>query len=937
MMSAKANSRRFNRTYRARIAAAMITFIFPLTAVSWLTAQAGANELSDYTQAVLIDHPTVFLPLDESGGTTAYDDSGNGNDATYVGSVAYGQPGVLPDGSELSIGVFGDSGYVSGGQVAPMLGASDRTVELWFNASSQGTIFHGGQPGHTQSFDLTVLDSGPGGCGSPSGPGLYLRFWDDDLFFPGALDNGSWHYLAVTVSQGGTVVSVDVDGQEPSGYVWNGSCYTSSPVSQPFTMPYPLDTGSGGYGVGEDDGTGLGGLTGDVALMAIYPTALSESELNAHFNAASGSASPSCDTPYTDLIQDPGFETPSVGSGPPPSNPVTNGWYGVTSSSGTPTTTTSASHCGISSGQVLGGYWVQDLPTTFDPAKPFEFSFWFYPSALGNQVSLVANWDRGTGEQPVYTNLVSMSLTASVSGGFQTQSVIGNKSVTGSPVVSANVWHHFDAISNGRNKEVSITVDGQSAGSAKLSSVASTDPVTLLMGATGGPNSTGPTDVLYDDVYVGVDLATTTTVTSSATSAATGEPITYFASVAAAGGGLPPYGVVSFFDDGSPIPGCSDVPLGYLVVQLASCDDSYAAPGTHKITATFQSEVGFDSSTSPTFVEDVVGAPKVKSVTPNNASFQGGQTVTLTGKNFVPDMTVYVDGVPAGNLDVVSSTDATATVPETSMYQAGITQLTVATSAGSSQTPFTYFVPQIGLLVSYQASSRKYDRCTASVVHTEAGDVVLTAAHCVSDSASQKKGKTVDGQLFSAFAFAPGFTGNPCTNPKSLSAAFTCGNAPYGVWSASSVGVPEPWLDQTVPGPNNSQIPDHSVDYAVLLMSSNGGTEIESAVGGGLGLGFDQSRSDDWQAFGQPGAGLVSCSGVPGDYYAGGPGADNLQFTDCNNLVPGSSGGPWIDTSTGLVGGDTATSDAPIANGAYLDDTAYNALFAGLCNSESSC
>src|ERR1700722_14912645 len=133
---------------------------------------SGSDDFSSYSKAVLSQEPSAFYPFNELRGTTAADLSPNKNNASYVGTPTFGQPGVFPDKSVTSVGMNGDSGYVQGNDLPPLEGANDRTVEMWFQGSQQGTLFHAGQSGHTQSFDLTVLDSGPGGCRSPSGPGL---------------------------------------------------------------------------------------------------------------------------------------------------------------------------------------------------------------------------------------------------------------------------------------------------------------------------------------------------------------------------------------------------------------------------------------------------------------------------------------------------------------------------------------------------------------------------------------------------------------------------------------------------------------------------------------------------------------------------------------------------------------------------------------------
>ena len=58
-----------------------------------------------YEEAVLADKPTLYLPLTETGGITAYDHSGNGLDGTYDLGVTHEGSGPLLD--EPNTAVFG--------------------------------------------------------------------------------------------------------------------------------------------------------------------------------------------------------------------------------------------------------------------------------------------------------------------------------------------------------------------------------------------------------------------------------------------------------------------------------------------------------------------------------------------------------------------------------------------------------------------------------------------------------------------------------------------------------------------------------------------------------------------------------------------------------------------------------------------------------------
>jgi Bacterial Ig-like domain (group 3) len=322
---------------------------------------------------------------------------------------------------------------------------------------------------------------------------------------------------------------------------------------------------------------------------------------------------PGCVNPSTNLVGNPGFESQVAASSGIPAPVTLNNWLPFSNQFGTPAPTSALSHCPTSSGQVTGGYWAQDLPlasdpnpppTIFDATKPFEFSYWFNPSALGNQVSLVQAWDRGGGQ---YTNLISVSLTAAVPGGFQTNTVVGNITVTGSPLVPANSWSRVDVITQGVGQPVEVTINGAHLGPAHLSRRTSGDRTTILMGATGGPNSTGSTNVSYDDVYLGSYVPTTTSVTSSANPEAIDQSVTYFASVDALAGSVAPTGTATFTDNGSVIPGCTAIPLvNFFGTMIAGCASPvYVATGRHHIVAQFLGDVGFASSSSSSFTETV--------------------------------------------------------------------------------------------------------------------------------------------------------------------------------------------------------------------------------------------------------------------------------------------------------------------------------------------
>lgn len=108
-----------------------------------LTSPIRALASSVYASAVTTDAPSVFYPLNETSGSTAADDSGHGNDATYGSDVTLGEPSVVPSTTDTSV-LTPSSGstapvYYTAGTGLP-IGNSDRTFEMWIKTSSAAAV-----------------------------------------------------------------------------------------------------------------------------------------------------------------------------------------------------------------------------------------------------------------------------------------------------------------------------------------------------------------------------------------------------------------------------------------------------------------------------------------------------------------------------------------------------------------------------------------------------------------------------------------------------------------------------------------------------------------------------------------------------------------------------------------------------------------------------
>ncbi len=153
--------------------------------------------------------------------------------------------------------------------------------------------------------------------------------------------------------------------------------------------------------------------------------------------------------------------------------------------------------------------------------------------------------------------------------------------------------------------------------------------------------------------------------------------------------------------------------------------------------------------------------------------------------------------------------------------------------------------------------------CTAGVLHSAAGDLILTAAHCVADG--------VDA------TFVAGLNNTA---------------APDDVWHIDAVYLDPRWV----------QNQDPLADFAIARVSRDTGGTVEAQAGGGLQLG---SAPKPGTVVTVTGYGMRVAGGPIGCRTATAPTTEGFPTLDCAELVDGLSGAPWIvgSTVTGLIGG----------------------------------
>ncbi|HEX9499494.1 MAG TPA: trypsin-like serine protease [Mycobacterium sp.] len=153
--------------------------------------------------------------------------------------------------------------------------------------------------------------------------------------------------------------------------------------------------------------------------------------------------------------------------------------------------------------------------------------------------------------------------------------------------------------------------------------------------------------------------------------------------------------------------------------------------------------------------------------------------------------------------------------------------------------------------------------CTGAVLHSAAGDLILTAAHCVAEGLDA--------------TFVAGFKDT---------------TAPADVWHVDAVYLDPRWV----------QNQDPLADFAIARVSRDTGGTVEAQAGGGLTLGPAPKQGTVITVTGYGmgvGGGPIGCRTATATPTKGFP------ALDCAELVDGLSCAPWIDGSTvpGLIGG----------------------------------
>jgi V8-like Glu-specific endopeptidase len=171
--------------------------------------------------------------------------------------------------------------------------------------------------------------------------------------------------------------------------------------------------------------------------------------------------------------------------------------------------------------------------------------------------------------------------------------------------------------------------------------------------------------------------------------------------------------------------------------------------------------------------------------------------------------------------------------------------------------------PAVGALFTVSGGKPATHFCTASVVDSPEGDILMTAAHCVA------------GANVGPFDFIPGYAN---------------GRAPYGIWRVTKIVVDSAWT-------STASIND---DFAFLVVAAGPhGTKIQNVTGGerlGSSLGMPAGALVQVAGYPNSGQAPIVCDNRVLSFTA-----TQLQF-NCGGYTDGTSGSALLTDVNPLTG-----------------------------------
>ena len=266
------------KTYTYTVTASDGTYTSAKTAASAAVTVSSTSPALSYQQTVLNDSPSFLWPLNDSGSTAA-DATSNGFNGTYESGTTQGAAGPFSGSTATSFD--GQSGLVTSNS-----SVSDPTafsIEGWFKTTTDEggkLIGFGDNPtGMSNNYDRHIYMMNDGQ--------IVFGVWNnatETIESPDVYNDGQWHYVVATLDPtNGMALYIDgqLIGTNANTVAQNYTGYWR--VGGDNLNAWNLDPwGHSSQGLTQPGSYYFGGTIADVA---VYPHALSASQVAAHYAA----------------------------------------------------------------------------------------------------------------------------------------------------------------------------------------------------------------------------------------------------------------------------------------------------------------------------------------------------------------------------------------------------------------------------------------------------------------------------------------------------------------------------------------------------------------------------------------------------------------------------------------------------------------------------
>ncbi|WP_344018859.1 PKD domain-containing protein, partial [Microlunatus capsulatus] len=239
------------------------------SATTSITTGTTVVDDSPYSRAVQTDGATHYWRLDEAAGETTSVDWAGGNDLVLGSGVTNGAAGAVT-GSPDTAATFDGTAAGVAGQTSTERSTNTFSAEAWFKTTTAtgGKIlgFGDSQTGNSGSYDRHVYMDNSGRLTFGVYPGGVRA-----LTSQASYNNGQWHHVVASLSPAGQQLYVDgirvgtdggtTSGQDFQGYWRVGGDNIGGWPNQPSSSSF----------------------AGTVDDVAIYPTALSQTQIRDHY------------------------------------------------------------------------------------------------------------------------------------------------------------------------------------------------------------------------------------------------------------------------------------------------------------------------------------------------------------------------------------------------------------------------------------------------------------------------------------------------------------------------------------------------------------------------------------------------------------------------------------------------------------------------------